>query len=460
MTQWFRGRIDGFYVGLPDHAGALGAAQVGRGYRLLVYRAAIRDVELLDFTPPAPAASPDASLPATPTAAAATATTQTTTTEQVATEPTTPSGPVATPAEPAAVTSSSSEHPPEPAPLVLPPWLPAPGTAFFQAGLTDARLFPIRHNSGWFEGPIHQLFIEDFVSTHAKVHGRKLYGKFTGRAQAYFELPPAPLPVAAERIIQAFQDLPEEELPPEPARAPRQDTSTGTSADPRTLQPALVESPQAAVSPAPSPATAAAVASNATPAAPTATGDQKDDDAVRPAPPATSPRRTRVPFLILVVLVAFALLLTCGAPRAMLWLFFLLPTLLVRRIVRDIVPDTTAVRGVSALLTLGQVWLAGMVFVGWWESGCRDVHAVPLIGTLCGLFLTSVLPSDVPLLVNASSLAALLLGWCTGSSECGVAAQHWRPYGSPVVIGPAHPVQVTSMAVTITAVNQLRRDRS
>lgn len=449
MTQWFRGQVEGLYVGLPDRAGALGASQVGRGYRLLVYRAAIREVELLDFAPPEPATSSDAPTSSEPPAFAANET--------------------AGASEPLAASeggsTGASEPPEEPAPLVLPPWLPAPGTAFFQASLTDARLFPVRHNSGWFEGPIHQVFIEDFTSTHTKVHGAKLYGKFTGRIQAYFELPPAPRPVAAERIIQAFQDLPEEELPPEPARPPRPDAPA--IANPETRPPGASSS-TAIASTGSGPGSTMHLPTAAPPSittgetSPAATTPSKSSDAASPAPaPPISPRRTRVPFLILVVLVAFALLLTCGAPRAMLWLFFLLPTLLVRRILRDIVPDTTAVRGVSALLTLGQIWLAGMVFVGWWETGCRDVHAVPLVGTLIGLFLVSALPSDVPLLVNASSLAALLFGWCTGNSECGVAASREQPYGS-VVVADARPLgaaQVTSSAV-IAAINFPRRDRS
>jgi hypothetical protein len=136
--------------------------------------------------------------------------------------------------------------------------------------------------------------------------------------------------------------------------------------------------------------------------------------------------------------VAAALLLTCGAPRALLWLFFLLPTLLVRRILGGIIPDTTALRGFSALVTVGQAWLAGMVFVGWWETGCRDVHPVPLIGTLAGLVITSILPFDIPLLINASTLAAMLIGWCTGKDACGESAQTLRDasHESPTPVLP------------------------
>jgi hypothetical protein len=414
MTQWFRGNIEGYYVGKPERAGF--GANNGRGFGLVVYRAAIRDVELLDFVPPKSASGLEVASPALATIPESNLTAE----------------------------SSSAEEDPELPPLVLPPWLPAPGVAFFQPTITDARLFPVRHAMGWFEGPVHQVFIEDFRSTHSKQHGHQLYGRFEGRVSAYFALPPAPRPESADRLVRAFQDLPDDAVAPS-LRDPSAD-ARAVERDHAEIAASILgrEAPLHASTIATS--TASETLEKPSAAGESSTQSAASNDTKKDVPttlPSRRDRTARVPFLILVILVAAALLLTCGAPRALLWLFFLLPTLLVRRIVGGLLPDSTSSRGFSALLTLGQAWLAGMVFVGWWESGCRDVHPVPLLGTLAGLFLASVLPSDIPLLVNASTLAAMLLGWCTGKDACVDAyfpTQQLEVHGSTTVhpTPPAH----------------------
>jgi hypothetical protein len=354
--------------------------------------------------------------------------------------------------EPSAIEAEAEAEAERP-PLVLPPWLPAPGTAFFQPTITDARLFPVRHAMGWFEGPVHQVFIEHFKSTHSKQHGLQLYGRFVGQVHGYFALPPAPRPEAAERLVQAFRDLPEDAIAPDRTHrdaltkaaeldrdhaaivASRTDATTEATSSNTGSSTATPTSLAASQSPTPK---ADSLATNT--ATPTGIATKLDSTA-KPngsvvATPEAAPRQGggRIPFLILVTLVAAALLLTCGAPRALLWLFFLLPTLLVRRVLGGLIPDSTALRGFSAIVTVGQAWLAGMVFVGWWETGCRDVHPVPLIGTLLGLVIAGVLPFDIPLLVNASTLAAMLIGWCTGKEACGESTQSMRAdsYESPL----------------------------
>lgn len=397
MTQWFRGNIEGYYVGKPDRVGVSTTAN-GKGFQIVVYRAAIFDVELLEFIPPAPFESPVS--------------------------------------DDTKALKSGEEVQSEEPPLRLPSWLPAPGTAFFQPKITDARLFPLRHAMGWFEGPVHHVYIEQFQSTHAKQHGENLYGRFVGRVHGYFALPPEPRPEAAKRLVQAFQDLPDDELPPD-----------DLSRDPATPLQRLYDTPAAQrltasiLEGADQDRTRPGSPSYDGPGMPPNDADLQSarvqsPDTAAAAKAAVETMGPRVPFLILVILVAIGLLITCGAPRALLWLFFLLPTLLVRRIVGNAIPDSTALRGFSALLTLGQAWLAAMVFVGWWESGCRDVHPSPLIGTLIALAVASVIPFDIPLLVNASTLAALLFGWCTGKDSCTGETQslHSRSYDSPIVV--------------------------
>lgn len=427
MTQWFRGNIEGYYVGKPTRLGTLGGGNA-RGFQLVVYRAAIHDIELLDFVPPSPVPEPGAVEPASSTSAPQKDTAA-------------PTGTRAEPPNDASLEPSNTSHAgaastrdappvgPEQPPLVLPPWLPAPGTAFFQPTITDARLFPVKHAMGWFEGPVHQVFIEDFRSTHSKQHGQQLYGRFVGRANGYFALPPPPRPEAAERLVQAFQDLPDDAIAPDASHREAHDRARELARDH-----AEVVAPTTHKLAALSPSSGAVVTNANGVAAVEAQPPQLGLDTTPEAPPlattpAIAPQRAvggKVPFLILVVLVAVALLITCGAPRALLWLLFLLPTLLVRRVLRGLIPDSTALRGFAALVTVGQAWLAGMVFVGWWESGCRDVHPVPLIGTLVGLVIATVLPFDIPLLVNATTLAALLIGWCTGKDACTDESQTMR----------------------------------
>src|SRR5262245_61501370 len=113
--QRFRGEIEGFYVGEPDKSGFARAAAKAKHFRLRIYRAVVRRVELLET--PAPAAPNDAA-----------------------------------PAAPAA---------PEP-PLVLEPG------SFRQESVADARLTPVRTRAGWFEGPIHDVLVTEFRSTHQK----------------------------------------------------------------------------------------------------------------------------------------------------------------------------------------------------------------------------------------------------------------------------------------------------
>ncbi len=227
-------------------------------------------------------------------------------------------------------------------------------------------------------------------------------------------MPEAPRPVAAERIIQAFQEVPEDEHPPDVARA--------QPIDSQTLDARLNEVASA---------TEAARAKPNNTSARSGTPSREAPSVGSPEPQTQTQAKANAgrcecltargacSVLILVLLVAAGLLLTCGAGRALIWLFFLLPTLVVRRILRGIVPDSTLISGFSALLGLAQVWVTGMVFMSWWGGHCRDVHALPLIGTLVGLAIACVLPSDVPLLVNTSSLAAMLFGWCSARGvEC------------------------------------------
>ena len=161
--QRFSGEIEGFYVGEPDAQGFARLAKA-QHFKLRVYRAVVRRVQLLET--------------------------------------------------PAATITPEAEQSPNPA-VNLAPVPVAPGT-FRQATLADARLTPLRTHSGWFEGPIHELEISDFRSTHQKRDAGKIYGRFVGRVTAHFELPPPPLPARAEALL-AELSAPEPEPDLEPS---------------------------------------------------------------------------------------------------------------------------------------------------------------------------------------------------------------------------------------------------
>lgn len=330
--QRFSGEIEGFYVGEPDDSGFARRSAKAQHFKLRIYRAVVRRVQLLE-TPPAPGA-PEGDKPAG-------------------------------------------------APLDV-----APDT-FRQATLADARLTPLRTHSGWFEGPIHELQISEFRSTHQKREAGRVYGRFVGRVTAHFELPPPPLPPRAEALL-AELSAPE----PEPDLAPSK---------------AADHAPTAAKS------TAAATGASAAEAA---VADGKSDaDLSLPAKPAAGPAKkqveSQVPLFLLVAAFAIGIFTLCTPSRAVIWLVFLLPTLLLRRILRGALERSTGTLAFGAISVAAQLACVGFLGVGWWASGCKDLAFLPVAGLVLGVFVTSILPSNVPLLVNGAALGLVLTGWCS-----------------------------------------------
>ncbi|HEX2876170.1 MAG TPA: hypothetical protein VHP33_33190 [Polyangiaceae bacterium] len=336
--QHFSGEIEGFYVGEPDERGFARLSAKAQHFRLRVYRAVVRRVQLLE-TPPAPV---------------------------------TPQG------EPSAQAA-----------VDLSPVHVAPDT-FRQATLADARLTPLRTHGGWFEGPIHDLRISEFRSTHQKRSGGRVYGRFVGRVTAHFELPAPPLPARAEALL-AELSAPEPEPDVEPSEA-------------------AAQAPTAAGSSAPA-------AAEAKPPETDGSGNELDAEPELPAKPAARPAKkqteSQVPLFLLVAAFAIAIFALCTPSRAVIWLVFLLPTLLLRRILRGALDPSTGTRAFGAISVAAQLACVGFLGVGWWASGCKDLAFLPVAGLVLGVFVTSILPSNVPLLVNGAALGLVLTGWCS-----------------------------------------------
>jgi hypothetical protein len=332
--QRFSGEIEGFYVGEPDERGFARLSAKARHFKLRVYRAVVRRVQLLEVPP---------------------------------------------------VSITPLGEQPIQAAVGISPVDVAPDT-FRQATLADARLTPLGTHSGWFEGPIHDLQISEFRSTHQKLHGGRVYGHFVGLVTAYFELPPPPLPARAEALL-AELSAPE----PEPEVEP----SEGAG---------------------PAPTAAKSGASGAAEAKPALTGES-DAELKLPAVPAARPAKkqaeSQVPLFLLVAAFAIAIFALCTPSRAVIWLVFLLPTLLLRRILRGALDPSTGTRAFGVVSVAAQLACVGFLGVGWWASGCKDLAFLPVAGLVLGVFVTSILPSNVPLLVNGAALGLVLAGWCS-----------------------------------------------
>jgi hypothetical protein len=326
--QRFRGEIEGFYVGEPDQSGFGRASAKARHFRLRIYRAVVRRVELLEALPPV--APHDAAGSAAPEMAA---------------------------------------------PVELEPG------AFRQESLADARLTPIATRGGWFEGPIHDLTVSNFQSTHQKPQDGRVYGRFVGRVTAHFELPPPPLPPRAEALLAELREPElEAEAEPAPKSVSGSERATNGATD--------------------SPAVAGNDAIDIPPAVPVQPDGKKQ-------PP------SQVPLFLLVAVGAIATFALCGVSRAVIWLVFLLPTLLVRRILRGALDESTGTRAFGAISMFGQLACLGFLGIGWWASGCKDLAFLPVGGLVLGVFVTAVLPSNLPLLVNGAALGIVLGTWCS-----------------------------------------------
>lgn len=355
--QRFAGEIEGFYRGAPARAGFGGLMAKALHYELEIYRAVVRRVQLLEPEP----------------------------------QPEPPPDGAATPSE--GVPESTLELP--------------PGT-FRQETIEDARLSPLRVRAGWFEGPIHDVTVSEFRSTHSARSGGRVYGRFVGRVQASFELPEKPLPDRAQALLEEFTAP---EAPEESAETP------ATTAEAANAEPLPADG-----APAPAPAL-----------------DTPAGDAATPVPKPSA--HSQVPLFLLVAVGAVAIFGLCSASRAVIWLVFLLPTLLLRRILRDALPDSAGVRVVSVVMVLGQLGCLGVLGSSWWANGCKEMALFSVLWLVFGVFASSVLPSNLPLLVNGAALGLALGAWCSAFGErCQEEAPAERPAaGRPSVDDPGVP---------------------
>lgn len=157
MTQWFRGQLEGHYVGTGQGGPAVSQYGSADRYKLRIYRALVRDIETLDSkgAPPRATKSDDSEEKGDANAGEAS---------------------VVPPAE-------------------------IPDECFYQAKIEDTRLIGIRPRT-CFEGTIYDVAVANLRVTHSTKKGAQTYGRVVGEVYGRFLLPPEADPEAAAQVAE------------------------------------------------------------------------------------------------------------------------------------------------------------------------------------------------------------------------------------------------------------------
>ncbi|HEY6879795.1 MAG TPA: hypothetical protein VI299_17325 [Polyangiales bacterium] len=257
--------------------------------------------------------------------------------------------------------------PEEPAPQPLhPPFVHV--ASFRQARIDEAHVADVRGPGSYYRGALFDVRVSAVALSYATEKRGRAYGRMTGTVVACVVLPaePAPERVPASTLIQ-------EPLPPAPAG----ELHVPSAGDDTSSEPA--------------------------------------SEAMAPTPALDTPPRL-LPALALCALVCVALALARGALPAVLWSVFMLPTLVARRMLAGVLPDTRGIHIVGAILVVVQLVCTAVLLQSWWSADCHDLPWLPLLGLIATLFPAGLLPSRIPLLCNALCLSAILFGWCASGA--------------------------------------------
>jgi len=344
VIQWIRGQLTASYVGEPSTLVLPSGGASQRRYRPRVFRAAVRDVELI-------ASPPDGRPPRL----------------EQAQEP----GALAAPPAPV-----SASEPAEPARLAS----TSEPVDFRQPRIDEAHVTGVRGGGTFFLGALFDVRVNDLRLSYPTDKAGRAYGLMTGTVTACLVLPA----------------LPEPELAP----------------DSKLIEAAAAPLVPGELHVVPQSADASALA----------------DEAALAGEPIFAPERERAgvaltPWLAVAAAVCLGLALSCGAMPAALWAVFMLPTLAARRLFASMLPDTRGIHITGAVLVVIQLACAAGLFHTWWASDCRALSMLPLLGVIAVLFPAGLMPSPIPLAINAASLSLILFGWCSAADgPCGESA--------------------------------------
>lgn len=262
---------------------------------------------------------------------------------------------------------------------------------FVQQTVEIAHLWGVRGPGTRYEGPIHDVSIERPQTSFHVVKDGKSYGTLRGRARGWVYLPQAvtpepPPPVAQENEIHRA-DLPMgvviQESPPENGAVP----------------PAQDQRAPATIARDDSTFVAASV--------PDASLD--DVDAKPRRMPAS--QKAEPPYFSLAAAVGLLLWFTCDVEQTWIWCLFMLPTLGMRRLVHEVLPEERGVLAFAAVLILGAALGAGTILAGFGAQQCWKLETAPLVILVACVFLSGIVPYRLPLGITALAFAAVLFVW-------------------------------------------------
>lgn len=353
MTQWFKGQLEGHYVGTAAGAPAVSPYGVASRFKLRIYRALVRDVELLD-SPAALAGAPESATGA----------------DRGTAEPT-----AADRSEGSDAGDGKSGDKGGGRARALPPSFPPvelPEDCFYQAQIDDTRLFGIRPRS-CFEGSIYDVAVTQLRVTHSTKQGKKTYGRVVGEVYGRFRLPTAEEREANEVVVREL-------IATEAKVADGSQQALVDLAPP----PHLVES-----------------------------DDERDMDPLHPPslPEEKDTEPAKVPVPLLIIAMALALGLGGGWQPALLWLGVFTPLLIIRLMMGGMFKVTNVHRVIGAILVLAQFACFGWIMLDWWTAGCKFITPWALSGIGVTALAASLLPSPVPLLFSGASFGVVLFLW-------------------------------------------------
>jgi hypothetical protein len=269
--------------------------------------------------------------------------------------------------------------------------LPEP---FFQDSIQIAQLWGVRGPGTRYEGPIHDVSITQPQTRFHVVKDGKSYGTLRGYARGWLYLPPAVAPEPILPIELAHSDR--ANTPGVLIREPAQESASSPSTKSTPGPLAKREAPQGSI-------------------------DDADSD-VR-IHKGLSPK-AEPPYFSLSAAIGLLLWFTCSAEQTWIWCLFMLPTLGVRRLVHEALPDERGVRAFSAVMILGAVLSSITIFSGFGTQGCWTLEPMPLAVLVGSVFLSGILPYRLPLAITALLFASVLFMWghaperhCTPDTE-------------------------------------------
>ena len=258
---------------------------------------------------------------------------------------------------------------------------------FFQESIEIAQLWGVRGPGTRYEGPIHDVAITQPQTRFHVVKDNKSYGTLRGFAQGWMYLPQNVTPEPPTQLAQTRRELPMGVVIREsPQEIAAKDVAAGDRAR-------VADRDKSEF-----------VAEHA----PDASVDDVDTTLPRRM---TSSQKTEPPYFSLCAAVGLLLWFTCDAEQTWIWCLFMLPTLGMRRLLFEVLPDERGVQAFAAVLVLGALLGAGTQFASFGTENCWTLETVPLVILVGSVFLSGIVPYRLPLAVTALTFAGVLYMW-------------------------------------------------